>query len=133
MFKDKNSNKSFMESGKSQNRISHGTIINGDVESDGGFRIDGTINGTLKTPGKVVIGKDGKVDGTLECTNADIEGFFSGKLIVQGLLSLKSSAVITGDVITEKLAVEPGAAFNATCKMESGLKSITTSKKDISA
>jgi cytoskeletal protein CcmA (bactofilin family) len=133
MFKDKNSNKSFMESGKSQNRISHGTIIKGDVESDGGFRIDGTINGTLKTPGKVVIGKDGKVDGTLECTNADIEGFFSGKLIVQGLLSLKSSAVITGDVITEKLAVEPGAVFNATCKMESGLKSITTSKKDISA
>lgn len=133
MFKDKNSNKSFMESGKSQNRISHGTIIKGDVESDGGFRIDGTINGTLKTPGKVVIGKDGKVDGTLECANADIEGFFSGKLIVQGLLSLKSSAVITGDVITEKLAVEPGAVFNATCKMEFGLKSITTSKKDISA
>lgn len=99
------------------------------MESDGGFRIDGTINGTLKTPGKVVIGKDGKVDGTLECANADIEGFFSGKLIVQGLLSLKSSAVITGDVITEKLAVEPGAVFNATCKMESGLKSITTSKK----
>jgi cytoskeletal protein CcmA (bactofilin family) len=133
MFKDKNSNKSFMESGKSQNRISQGTTINGDLESDGGFRIDGTINGTLKTPGKVVIGKEGKVDGTLECNNADIEGFFSGKLIVQGLLSLKSSAVIKGDVLTEKLAVEPGAVFNATCKMESGLKSIATGKKDISA
>jgi cytoskeletal protein CcmA (bactofilin family) len=133
MFKDKKNNTSFMESGKSQNRISHGTTINGDVESDGGFRIDGTINGTLKTPGKVVIGKEGKVDGTLECNNADIEGSFSGKLIVQGLLSLKSTATIKGDVFTEKLAVEPGAIFNATCKMESGIKSISTSKKDISA
>jgi cytoskeletal protein CcmA (bactofilin family) len=133
MFKDKKNNTSFMESGKSQNRISHGTTINGDVESDGGFRIDGTINGTLKTPGKVVIGKEGKVDGTLECNNADIEGSFSGKLIVQGLLSLKSTATIEGDVFTEKLAVEPGAIFNATCKMESGIKSISTSKKDISA
>jgi cytoskeletal protein CcmA (bactofilin family) len=133
MFKDKKNNTSFMESGKSQNRISHGTTINGDVESDGGFRIDGTINGTLKTPGKVVIGKEGKVDGTLECNNADIEGSFSGKLIVQGLLSLKSTATIKGDVFTEKLAVEPGATFNATCKMESGIKSISTSKKDISA
>jgi cytoskeletal protein CcmA (bactofilin family) len=133
MFKDKKNNTPFMESGKSQNRISHGTTINGDVESDGGFRIDGTINGTLKTPGKVVIGKEGKVDGTLECNNADIEGSFSGKLIVQGLLSLKSTATIKGDVFTEKLAVEPGATFNATCKMESGIKSISTSKKDISA
>jgi cytoskeletal protein CcmA (bactofilin family) len=133
MFKDKKNNTSFMESGKSQNRISHGTTINGDVESDGGFRIDGTINGTLKTPGKVVIGKEGKVDGTLECNNADIEGSFSGKLIVQGLLSLKSTATIEGDVFTEKLAVEPGAIFNATCKMESGIKSISTGKKDISA
>jgi cytoskeletal protein CcmA (bactofilin family) len=133
MFKDKKNNTSFMESGKSQNRISHGTTINGDVESDGGFRIDGTINGTLKTPGKVVIGKEGKVDGTLECNNADIEGSFSGKLIVQGLLSLKSTATIKGDVFTEKLAVEPGAIFNATCKIESGIKSISTSKKDISA
>jgi cytoskeletal protein CcmA (bactofilin family) len=129
MFNDKKNSKSFMESGKSQNRISHGTTIVGDIVSDGGFRIDGEINGTLKTPGKVVIGKDGKVDGTLECNNADIEGHFSGKLYVEGLLTLKSTATIDGDVVTQKLAVEPGATFNASCKMESGVKSLSSGKK----
>lgn len=134
MFNDKKNSKSFMDSGKSQNRISHGTTINGDVVSDGGFRIDGVINGTLKTSGKVVIGKDGTVDGTLECNNADIEGVFSGKLFVEGLLTLKSTAIIVGDVVIQKIAVEPGATFNASCKMESGVKSLSnSSKKDKTA
>ena len=134
MFNEKKNSKSFMESGKSQNRISHGTSIVGDIVSDGGFRIDGVINGTLKTPGKVVIGKDGKLDGTLECNNADIEGIFSGKLFIEGLLTLKSTATIQGEVVTQKLAVEPGATFNASCKMESGVKSLSNnSKKDRTA
>ncbi|WP_300980293.1 polymer-forming cytoskeletal protein [Nonlabens sp.] len=130
MLNYKKQSNTYMESGKSQNRISYGTTIHGDVVSEGGFRIDGTINGTLKTTAKVVIGKDGKVEGALNCNNADIEGVFSGKLIVQGLLSLKATAQITGEVTTQKLAVEPGASFNASCKMESGIKSTNNSKKE---
>jgi cytoskeletal protein CcmA (bactofilin family) len=133
MFNNKKNSNSYMESGKSQNRISHGTTIDGDVVSEGGFRIDGTINGTLKTAAKVVIGKDGKVDGTLDCNNADIEGVFSGKLLVQGLLTLKSTAHITGEVTTQKLAVEPGATFNASCTMESGITKSDNANKGKSA
>ncbi|WP_303687624.1 polymer-forming cytoskeletal protein [Nonlabens dokdonensis] len=118
-----------MDSGKSQNRISQGTVVTGDIVSNGGFRIDGTVNGTLKTAAKVVIGKEGKLEGTLECNNADVEGIVSGKLIVDGILTLKSTAKINGEVVTQKLAVDPGASFNATCKMESGVKSIESGKK----
>lgn len=129
MFNDKKgSKKGQMETGNSQNRIGHGTVIEGDITSKGGFRIDGTINGNLKTPAKVVIGKDGAINGSLECSNADIEGNFKGKLNVTGLLTLKSSAVIEGDVIISKLAVEPGATFNATCSMNTGIKNLTDSK-----
>lgn len=113
--------------GKSQNRISLGTVIEGDLTSDGGFRIDGTVLGSIKTGTKVVLGKDGIITGTLECKNADIEGTFSGKLIVHGLLSLKATAHIDGDVIINKLAVEPGATFNATCRMNTGVKSLADS------
>ncbi|GAK91520.1 hypothetical protein JCM19298_2812 [Nonlabens ulvanivorans] len=130
MFNDKKgSKKGQMEAGKSQNRISHGTVIEGDITSQGGFRIDGTINGTLQTPAKVVIGKDGSINGSLECGNADIEGSFKGKLSVTGLLTLKSSAVIDGEVVISKLAVEPGATFNATCSMNTGVKNLSDSNK----
>ncbi|OUS11219.1 hypothetical protein A9Q93_11680 [Nonlabens dokdonensis] len=129
MLNDKKKSKSIMDSGKSQNRISQGTVVTGDIVSNGGFRIDGTVNGTLKTAAKVVIGKEGKLEGTLECNNADVEGIVSGKLIVDGILTLKSTAKINGEVVTQKLAVDPGASFNATCKMESGVKSIESGKK----
>lgn len=105
-----------------RNIIAKNTSLVGDIKSDGDFRVDGKIEGTIKTSGRVVIGKEGFVSGTIECTNADIEGAFSGKLIVDQVLSLKSTADISGDVIMGKLSVEPGAAFNATCSMKGSVK-----------
>ncbi|MCA0932371.1 polymer-forming cytoskeletal protein [Lutimonas saemankumensis] len=107
-----------------RNTIAKNTSLVGDIKSDGDFRVDGKIEGTIKTIGRVVIGKDGFVSGTIDCTNADIEGSFSGKLIVDQVLSLKSTADISGDVVMGKLSVEPGAAFNATCAMKGSVKVI---------
>ena len=105
-----------------RNTIAKNTSLVGDIKSDGDFRVDGKIEGTIKTSGRVVIGKEGFVSGTIDCTHADIEGSFSGKLIVDQILSLKSTADISGDVIMGKLSVEPGAVFNATCAMKGSVK-----------
>ena len=107
-----------------RNTIAKNTALVGDITSDGDFRVDGKIEGTIKTTGRVVIGKDGFVSGIVDCTNADIEGTFSGKLIVDQILSLKGTADISGDVIMGKLSVEPGAVFNATCAMKGSVKVI---------
>ncbi len=106
------------EIGGQPNRIEKNTKIKGDIVSEADFRIDGKLDGNVKTSGKVVIGKDGYIHGKVECVNADIEGSFNGELLVSDLLSLKSSAVIEGTVEVSKLAVEPGATFNATCSMK---------------
>jgi cytoskeletal protein CcmA (bactofilin family) len=105
-----------------RNTIAKNTSLVGDIKSDGDFRVDGKIEGTIKTSGRVVIGKEGFVSGTIDCAHADIEGTFSGKLIVDQILSLKSTADISGDVIMGKLSVEPGAVFNATCAMKGSVK-----------
>ena len=118
--------KSTTMSNNQQNRIVQGTKIVGTVVSDGGFRIDGEIEGDVKTEGKVVVGSTGKIKGTLSCANADIEGSFNGKLVVKETLSLRSTATIEGEVFINKLAVEPGATFNATCTMGSGVKTLNT-------
>ena len=85
-----------MDNSSQQNRIGQGTTIVGDLVSKGGFRVEGTIQGTLKTPGKVVVGKTGVINGSLEGENADFEGKFIGKLKLSGTLTLKSSAHIEG-------------------------------------
>ncbi len=124
MFSDNKKGRESLEASTQQNRIAQGTTIVGDIVSEGGFRIDGTIQGTLKTPGKIVVGKSGMINGTLEGTNADFEGRFSGKLKLSGVLSLKASAFIEGEVQVGKLAVEPGATFNAVCSMKGAVKEL---------
>lgn len=117
------------ELGGQPNRIEKNTKIKGDIISEADFRIDGKLDGNVKTSGKVVIGKDGYIHGKVQCVNADIEGSFNGELNVSELLSLKASAVIEGNVSVNKLAVEPGATFNASCTMKGkgGLSSASSS------
>lgn len=114
-----------------RNIIAKNTTIVGDVKSEGDFRIDGTVEGTIITLGRVVVGVGGFVKGDIECSNADIEGKFSGKLVVSELLSLKKTSNIKGEVFIKKLLVEPGAIFNASCVMKSGVKELN--KEDSSS
>ena len=118
-----------------RNIIGKNTSIVGDVISEGDFRIEGKVEGTIKTNGRVIIGGSGSVSGKVECSNADIEGKFSGELIVHNVLSLKATAKISGDVIIGKLSVEPGAEFNATCAMKGTVKELKNgqSKKEKTA
>lgn len=123
-FDQKKGNMAAAETYSQQNLIAQGTTITGDIISEGDFRVEGNIQGNLKTPGKVVIGKTGIINGTLKGANADIEGKFSGKLIISDILSLKSTAHVEGEVEVGKLAVEPGATFNATCMMKGSIKEL---------
>lgn len=130
MFTNPTKSKEKTESNREQNRISAGTIITGDIEAKGGFRIEGILNGTLKTEGKVVISKGGIIKGDLDCQNADFEGNFEGKLNVLETLTLRSSAILEGDVNAGKLSIEPGASFNATCSMKGAVKSLKNGRKE---
>lgn len=125
MFSDNKKDKHTMEGVSSQNIISQGTKIVGDLSSEGDFRIDGTVEGTIKTNGKLVIGKTGFIKGSLQGTDAYFEGKFSGKLALSGTLTLKSTAHLEGEVVAGKLAVEPGATFNVKCNMKGTVKEMS--------
>lgn len=122
--KDKKS-QSIERKSTSRNVIGKGTKIIGEVISEGDFRIDGTLEGTLKTDGRVIIGQDGFIKGKIECTNADVEGKFSGEFYVNNVLTAKSTANITGEVTVGQISTEPGATFNATCNMKGGVKELS--------
>jgi cytoskeletal protein CcmA (bactofilin family) len=111
------------------NVVAKNTTINGDIISEGDFRIDGTLEGNIKTKGRVIIGIDGSVKGKIDAVNSDIEGKFSGELLVQETLTIKATATISGDVIIGKLSVEPGATFNASCSMKGAIKELNQNEQ----
>ena len=132
MFKNKTNNQEY-KSGKprtmERNVIAKNSTFVGEITSDGDFRVDGILEGTLKTKGKVIIGVDGFIKGTIEATNAEIEGKFSGQLSIANILTIKATANISGDVVVGKLSIEPGATFNASCAMKGALKELNKSNE----
>ena len=118
-----------MNNTNQQNMITQGTTLVGNIHSKGDFRVEGNIKGDIKTSGKIVVGKTGVINGSLDADSADFEGSFSGKLKLTGMLTLRSSAYIEGEVEISKLSVEPGATFNATCIMKGGVKELKKSEE----
>jgi cytoskeletal protein CcmA (bactofilin family) len=106
------------------NHIQSDTFIEGDIKAEGNLRIDGRLKGTLNIKGKLVVGTSGKIEGEVHCANADISGTIDGKVNVSELLSLKSTAKLSGEIISGKLAIEPGADFSGSCKMGGVIKDI---------
>ena len=100
-------------------RLENTTSVKGDIISEGDFRIDGVLEGSIKTKGKVVVGKEGFVNGSINCLCADVEGKIQGKIYVSEVLNLRSTSDINGEVVIGKLIVESGAKFNASCSMKS--------------
>ena len=109
---------------KALNTFAQDTKIIGDIESDGDIRMDGVLEGNLNCKGRVVIGPEARVKGTINSRNAEILGYVEGEITVTDLLSLKATAQITGDLTMGKFSVEPGARFTGTCKMNGSEKNL---------
>lgn len=96
-------------------RIDFEATIQGDIDFNGTFFVDGTINGDLK--GKslekttVIIGMRGKLSGNLFCTNAIIAGTVWGDIHAKSL-ELQEGARVIGDLYYESLEINPAAEIN---------------------
>lgn len=119
------SSKNQSNDGGSINLLGAGTKINGDITSNGDFRIDGNLVGNITISGKLVLGSTGKIEGNIQCANADLSGEVKGIVNITEILSLKSTAKINGDIVTGKLAIEAGAIFTGTCNMGAIVKNIS--------
>ncbi len=99
------------------NFIAASTDFKGELKTSSDIKIDGRFEGNITTQNKIVLGENGFIKGEIKCKNAIISGKIEGKIEVEELIRLESSAHIDGELITSKLAIEPGAILNGTCTM----------------
>ena len=125
MFKGKEKD-SVEELASKNNQIENGTVIKGDIHTQGNIRIDGDIEGNLISEAKVVLGDSSVVTGNVKAVIAEISGEVKGLVEISDLLVLKPTAVINGDIVTNKMIIESGAVFNGECKMGAVIKDISS-------
>ena len=98
-------------------RIARGAVIKGDISSLTDIRVDGEVDGTLFSVGRIVVGENAVLKGSVLCANVDLWGRIDGDLYVKDVLTLKSTAVVNGNIRVQKLQVEMGAQINGSCQM----------------
>jgi cytoskeletal protein CcmA (bactofilin family) len=105
------------EASTSSSIIGKGTSVEGDLNTVGNIRIEGDVKGNVTCKSKIALGQSSYVEGTVLAQNAEIAGEIQGSIEISELLILRPTAVIHGDIITNKLIVESGATFNGSCRM----------------
>jgi cytoskeletal protein CcmA (bactofilin family) len=102
------------------NNVSHisaGTVIKGEISSLADIRVDGTVQGKVYSQGRVVVGEEAVIIGTLACGNVDFWGKIEGDIYVKDTFSLKGTASVNGNIHVRRIQVEMGAQINGTCSM----------------
>jgi cytoskeletal protein CcmA (bactofilin family) len=99
------------------NLVGLGTLIKGDLISEGDLRIDGALEGSIESKAKVAIGPSSLITGNVKARSADISGRIDGDLSIDETVYLRSTSQISGNISAGKLVIESGAVFNGTCNM----------------
>jgi cytoskeletal protein CcmA (bactofilin family) len=92
--------------------IGPGSDFNGNIETGGFTRIDGSIRGNVKAKGRIVIGERARVKGDFTGTNITVGGVVYGNIISNGRLVILSTAVVIGDIITRRIQADDGSFIN---------------------
>ena len=94
--------------------VGEGTHFRGHLELAGLLRIDGDFSGSIKTKGKVLVGKDGRADCNIDAGTVVVGGIVRGTISSSEKVIILSSAMIVGDIYAPRLIVEEGVVIDGT-------------------
>jgi cytoskeletal protein CcmA (bactofilin family) len=86
--------------------------LNGDLETDGFTRVDGKVRGNLTVKGRVVIGEGARMRSNISGTVVTIGGVVRGNVLASERLTVLSSALILGDIITRRIQADEGCLIH---------------------
>ena len=110
--------------------IGEGTTLHGDFKLNGLLRIDGTFFGNVRTSGKVLIGKNGQADGEIVAGTVAIGGKVKGEIIATERITLLSTGVLIGNIVTPRLIIEEGVVFDGKCEIVEDKDKLEKIKQD---
>ena len=99
--------------------ISQGIRIKGEVTGSEDLFVDGLVDGKLNlTNGSLTIGPNGTVKADVYAREVIVRGKIEGKVTGRDKVQLWSTGQVTGEVQTDRLAIEEGALLKG--KVEAG-------------
>lgn len=103
--------------------LDKGVRFEGTLEASGVFRIDAHVKGNVISSHSLILGEGARVEGQIEGNHVIIAGKFDGVIFAKGRVEIQAKGVVTGEVHSPCLAIEPGGIFDGQCHMLSASES----------
>lgn len=95
--------------------IGEGTRFNGELEVNGLLRIDGDFSGTIRTPGKILVGLNGRARCNIYAETVVVGGVVLGNIYCTDRVIILSTGMLLGNIHAPRLVVEEGVLLHGTC------------------
>jgi cytoskeletal protein CcmA (bactofilin family) len=89
----------------------------GTLEVSGTFRLDANVKGTVRSSDVLILGEKCQMEGGVHGNRVIIAGRFDGVIIASGRVEVRPTGVVTGEIQTPCLVIEPGGVFDGRCHM----------------
>jgi cytoskeletal protein CcmA (bactofilin family) len=93
------------------------TEVQGDLEVEGGIRIDGHVVGDVHCKSVVYLGETASVKGNITAEALISSGKVEGNVISRQHVQVSLPGSIKGDIETAELILEQGVFFDGMCRM----------------
>jgi cytoskeletal protein CcmA (bactofilin family) len=86
--------------------------LNGDIETGGFTRIDGSIMGNVSARGRVVIGEKARLKSHVTGTSVTVGGVVYGNIIASEQIVILSTGLVLGDIVTRRIQADEGCLIH---------------------
>jgi cytoskeletal protein CcmA (bactofilin family) len=116
--------------------IGPNTKVNGDLETGGFTRVDGSVQGNVYAKGRVIIGENARMKSNVSGTSVTIGGVVYGNVLASERLIILSTGLVLGDIITRRIQADEGCLIHgmvSVCPTEEAWQKALSRHRDIQA
>jgi cytoskeletal protein CcmA (bactofilin family) len=91
-------------------QIGKSVVIKGELSGSEDLYVDGQVEGTIALKNhSLTVGPNGQVKASVEANGLVVQGKLEGNVLASDRVELRKSAVVTGDISTQRISIEEGA------------------------
>jgi cytoskeletal protein CcmA (bactofilin family) len=102
--------------------IGKSIVIKGELSCGEDLYIDGEVEGVIDPKGnRLTIGPSGRVKANVTGCAVVVQGKLDGSIQASDRVDLKQSAIVTGDIATQRISIDDGAYFKGRVNVQKEL------------
>ena len=99
--------------------IGKSVVIKGELSCSEDLYIDGQVEGTIDPKGnRLTIGPNGSVRANVSACAVIVQGKLEGTIHASDRVDLKQSAIVVGDITTQRISIEEGAHLKGSVNIQ---------------